>query len=495
MAITKKGGPQDFTPVYNPVNIYVDSTNKTKPSFRYVFDLYKVGTPTKIAETRGAPRPGDGYGISKLSKLLAPLVTRKFDPTELGTGSAEENYIRYELKVGEEFKESWAYSDYEYYGNPLSIYNGYTKLRQFSTTGALAHNYQVGDQITIVQNDGGATKPILTGLHTIVEIVDSWTVVIELTFAAVGSGPTIGGQVSYADGRRTITRNLLTIKGVAYNGAFTVPDFRVYNSSNYLLDAFTGSKNLLTTMPEQGLKIKDGADAWINFAQADETNFATYAYFENSNGDVFRKPILGALAFIRQFYAGTDSSGLGAITGTAPLVKANTEYYSFWIAGPLGQQTTKKYRFEIDRRCVIEDFEVLFEDRLGSFLPFAFQLRADKKTQVKRTEYLSELGDRLFHADPEKVTAWGHESYAEGMTTVNVEQDKDYDLRTNWMNRTEAEYYEEFVSAPNHLVKLDGLYYSCKLKTLQTTTQGVGTKKLVRKDLTIRLSNQDPINI
>ena len=102
MAITLEGRPQDFTPVYNPVNFYFDSDNKTNSGFRYVFDLYEQGVAEKISETRGAPRPVDGFGESFLSKLLSPLITRKFDPLNVTVQDAEEHYIRYELKVGAE---------------------------------------------------------------------------------------------------------------------------------------------------------------------------------------------------------------------------------------------------------------------------------------------------------------------------------------------------------------------------------------------------------
>ena len=486
MAITLEGRPQDFTPVYNPVNFYFDSDNKTNSGFRYVFDLYEQGVAEKISETRGAPRPVDGFGESFLSKLLSPLITRKFDPLNVTVQDAEEHYIRYELKVGEEYLLEWLYSDYEFYSGGASIYNGFVQLRQFTATSPNAHPFVIGDQINVIQDDGGALKPILTGLHTIVEIVDDWTVVIDMDFNAVGSGATVGGEITYADNKKLITRDLLVETGIAYNGAFGVQAFRVYDELPFILDGFNVNARLLTTVPFI-YKVGENADIWLNFGQGDSP-FTQLAYFVNSNGDVFRKSILDATKFIRQFYAGTDDTGLTLISGTAGLIKATTTYYEVYTADVGGNQTSKKYRFEIDRRCRIEETNVLFEDKLGSFIPIMFQLHTEKEIDVERLEYRERLGD----LDGGK---WTHDTQAEGMATANVTQDEGHLLRSNFMGRAELDYYTELIASPTVFIKLDGVFVSCKLKTLKTTTQGQGKRKIVRKDLSVMLSNQNPVNI
>lgn len=291
MAITLVGRPEDFTPVYNQVNFYVDSNKKNEKGFRYVFDLFDAETNVKLSETRGAPRPNDGFGESKLSRLLAPHVTRKFNPTELLSGSAEENYVRYKLQIGEEYVAQWSYDDYEFYNNSNSIYFGYVQLREFTTVPANAHDFSVGDQIDIVQSDGGALKPALSGLHTIVAIPNDWTIVIDLEFAVIGSGAAVAGDITFADNRKVVERNLLEETGVAYNGAFGVQEFRVLSSDIYKVNVVSPNRRILTTLPEAGFKVVPDADMWVNYVKADADFLvgAFYAYFENSNGDVFRK--------------------------------------------------------------------------------------------------------------------------------------------------------------------------------------------------------------
>ena len=569
MAITLKGRPQEFTPVYNPMNFFFDSTNKEEQGFRYVIEgclqditygpnvlvnsytnnggllqincnsshglivgdklelfqaslIYlgvhdvvqvvnatsiQVNTPyagsallgaeyiqkltieeEQLFEIRVAPRPEDGYGEAFISKLLAPLITRKFDPSNTSSQNAPENFLEYTLKVGEEYLFEWNYSDYEFHSDPSSQYNGYVKLRQFVTTVQNEHAFNVGDQINVTQNDGGALKPALTGLHTIVEIVDDWTIVIDMTFNVIGSGATVGGSITYADNRSIIFRGLLTLTGVCYNGAFNFLDFRGYNQDEYKLSVQSTTNKLLTTVPD-GFRISEKADAWINY-NADNVAFTRYVYFENSNGDIFRRNLGTDETFVRQFYAGAIQPTLSVVSGSLPLVKDNTEFYEFWTTDSAGNPTSKRYRFAIDRRCRIEEHSVLFEDRLGSFIPLMFQLHTEVTTTVERLEYKQKLGD-LNEVDEE----WQYNSYDEGYTTADVQETEQHLIRSNWMNRTEIEYFKELIGSPTTYININGVYISCKLKTLSTTTIGEGKRKLVRKELMIMMSNQNAVNI
>ena len=42
--------PYDFMPAYNTMRFLVNSTNKNKPGFKYVFDVYDSLTLDKIGE-------------------------------------------------------------------------------------------------------------------------------------------------------------------------------------------------------------------------------------------------------------------------------------------------------------------------------------------------------------------------------------------------------------------------------------------------------------
>lgn len=203
----------------------------------------------------------------------------------------------------------------------------------------------------------------------------------------------------------------------------------------------------------------------------------------------------GNTAYIWQFYAGTNDSALQLLTGTAGLIKPDTEWYEFYLTSFSGDQASVKYRVGIDRRCVIEEHIVLFEDRVGSFIPMAFQLHSEETTEYEREQYKQELGDLIVSGDPARPGRYGYNSYDEGMTTVSVLKSDTFLLRSNWMSRVEYEYFKELLGSPTTYLLLNGVYVSCKLETLSTMTRGRGSRKIVRKDLVVMLSNQDEVNI
>ena len=93
---------------------------------------------------------------------------------------------------------TWVYSDYQF--NTGGPFNAFVKLTTVGFTNLQHPNYQVGDWISINQSDGGVTKPALQGQFKIVEIVNSRTIVINLPFTSVGSGPAISGTITPLNG-------------------------------------------------------------------------------------------------------------------------------------------------------------------------------------------------------------------------------------------------------------------------------------------------------
>ena len=123
MAITYIGGhnTDNFTPAFNQVNYYFDSSNKNKEGFRYVVDLYVSGTATKIWEGRVAPRIGDGYAFIPLQGLLTKNGLLSFETNITTDGiDAKNSYLKFDLKIGEEYVEEFEYTNYGQFTGGLS---------------------------------------------------------------------------------------------------------------------------------------------------------------------------------------------------------------------------------------------------------------------------------------------------------------------------------------------------------------------------------------
>ncbi len=225
----------NFHPVYNPLVYGFDSTNKNQIGFRYVIDIYLAGTSTKIFEARVAPRPGDGYGYIDLSKILANYLSYDIDLTNTTSTAITNSYIKYDVKIGEEYQVAWTFTDTTFVAGNKTQLNGTT-----------APTYVAGDQI-IVNLTNPTYFPTVVGLQT-VESVSGNNVIIDLAFV---SSPTNPGTVAYADGRKTITRDLLTYSNqVAFNGALSPKEWPNYVASTYQITTTVSGQNkkLLTNL-------------------------------------------------------------------------------------------------------------------------------------------------------------------------------------------------------------------------------------------------------
>ncbi len=486
MAITYIGGhnTDNFTPAFNQVNYYFDSTNKNQIGFRYVVDLYLSGTSTKIWEGRIAPRIGDGYAFVPLQGMLSKQLSPEIDVTVNGS-NVPLNWYKFDLKIGEEFSTEWAYTNYGQYTGG-GTYDNYTKLYQSPTTAA--HTFVVGDKINVAQTDAGVIKPMLEGLFVVVAVPDVYTVVIDIPFSSVLTGATMGGAVKYSDNRKTITRNLNTQTATVYNGALSNADFLTVPNSKFKITVGSVTNRLLTDLPTTGFRSTLLQDIWLNVGNF-YTATAVYVYFLNDNWDLLKKPLnASALSAIRQIGVGANNLGsLTAEIGTAPLIKPETKYYDVYIGDSLGNQMTQMYRVEIDRRCAINSTELLFTDRMGSALSFAFQARQTEKFSIKRSGFNKALGGL-------SGGKWTYANTEGGRTTAGVTTDKEYILRSYWITDEQSVLFEQLLTSPFVLMKLDGTYYRVEIQDSEGTVERAENKPLIKKQITVKMANQNNIN-
>lgn len=471
MAVTFITEPKELTPAFNKVVFTVDSTNKNKEAFRYVVDVYLSGTTTKIHETRIAPRIGDGYGIIPLEKILQAYVSYTLSLTNTTSLDASGSFVEFDIKVGEEFIQEWEYDDYEFRSGNKTALN--------STT---AHTFVVGDAIQVKQDDP-TVKPMLEGLFIVTEVPNSTEVIIDIDFTNVGSGITVGGAVRYADNRTTITRNLATRTKAAFNGALSFVDFKNYLDTDYKLTGTSTSRKLLTDIPEREFYTSESALMFINFGQA-ESSTVDKVKFQNDNGDVFTKSVVsGAAKWVRQFAAGAGNMGDAGV-----IVNSSTKYYDFWLINSAGDQLTRKYRVTIDRRCVISETEFLFMDRKGSFIPFAFQLREYESGEIKREVYNRELGDV-------NGGAYTYNLEDVGETTTMVNLSKSWKFTTNWLNDEMSVLYEQLLTSPIVLAKINGNWLRVTVLENSFTVDRMKNKRSIKKTVTVKMSNETNINV
>ena len=495
MAQTLIASPEVFSPAYNPLKFIVDSTNKNKSGFRYIFDIYLSGTSTKIGEYKVMPIYGTGYGEQDLSKLIQTKVTWTLDTTATSSFEAVGSYYDFDVKVGEEYVAEYSYT------SSLSNNGGNVQINVTNT-------FAIGDQVIITQVDGGLANPQLEGLHTVISATGS-TVVVNVAWSTI-TNATIDGVVKYADNRKVITRDITIVSGRrVYNGAVSHIDWIGYDGDQYTMDGVT--KEFVTNQP-QSFHATIGQDIWFNGRTRSGSKFV----FQNDAGELFTKPV-SALPTYTQTGIGPNNTGtLTAVSGTLPLIKPSTKYYDVWYDNSLtvGSQDSQKYRINIDDRKLIEEYHLLFLDRMGSWSSFACQLRSYERIDITREMYNKQIEG---YVNGSKQWTYGVEEF--GFHYFNPNIIRSMDLNTNWMTERMGQYFEELMSSPMTYLKLVRYLADetgelmgieddeCVGRIPESTTyvpvmvtnntyeiQKQRNKNLIRQSLNVRFSNQDNIN-
>jgi hypothetical protein len=466
MAVSAVVVPENNTPAYNPIVHWVDSTNKNETGFKYVVDVYDASA-TKIAEYRVAPRIDDGYGVIDLSKLLQSQVTKDLNLSNTTYYDASNCYFKYDVKFGEEYNASYAYTGF---GNS----GGYVQLTGFSS-----HPFAVGDQIDLTE--GTPTNALLDGLHTVTAVAAT-TVTLDILYADLVSPSSTAGEIIYADNRKSITRDLLTYTGrYVFNGALPWLDFRTYSAQ------YNNSALFLANVPSN-FYIRDDADAFLHFH--DGTGATRRFFFENSNGDTFYKDVTSTAAeWIVGASCGAGNLGsLTTVSGTPPLIQSDTTYYDVTIVDGTNTPLSNTIRFNLDLTCEIESFDILFMDRLGSWMPFSFTLKAFENGTITKSEYNQD------NQGSASGTDWTYETTDRGMKVLTVDVNKQFTLNTNWMTLEMNQYFEELLTSPETYIKIDGTYQACIIKENSFETTRQRGRKLIRKTIKVELANRDSIN-
>jgi len=479
MAITKIAEPYSFTPAYNPIKFIYKSTNSNNLGFKYIYDIYESGTANKIAEYRVLPEFSTGNGIIDLTKLLQAKVTFNLKETAPVAYTAFNSYYKYDVKVGEEYLTFISYTF------ALTSSSGKVQVN-------VANSFAVGDQVTIAQADLGVANPQLEGLFTVISAT-AISFVVNSSFSAV-TNVNIDGTVTYSDNRKTITRNVVTnLNHYVFNGAFRWVDFPSYLPGTYALN---GANDLFFT--NQPLEFSATLSQDI-IAQVYSNNGLTDTmYFKNSDGDIFTKNVtLGSV--LGHVPVGPNNVGsLTVVSGSLPLIKPTTEYYTYWYDRGAGQVSTM-YQVNIDRRIRGEEYSILFLDRMGSWSSFAFTLANYETGNVTRELFSKDVQGYI------SGTMWNYKTTDRGLSNVYTSVDKSIELNGNYMSEDMAAYFEELVSSPVTYIKYSNyaedcdtpssdLYISCNVTTSNFSIFKQKNKNLIRQSINITFANKDLVN-
>jgi hypothetical protein len=467
MATTIIAQPQVLMPAYNPIKYIIDNTNKNEPGFRYIFSIYPAGSNTLIAQYRVLPVFSTGYGEQDISRLMQSLVT--YNETGIDGGApynSSESWYLYDVDLGYEFIDNIDYTD------PLTIDGLNTNIAY------TAHGFQVGDQVLIVQADGGVANPALEGLHTVIyAAANNFTV--NVLWSTI-TDANINGNVSYADQRKTqvlddeVIEDQEVFNG-AYNNNINITDSNAFPSASYLGTMNPYGRLMTSNLPTDGSVAPsafEGAQFYYNLKVYGAYNYEIEWYDMDGN-------LLDNASF------SPASDGIYAVF-VGPTGSVTEDYYvSIFSDGPTANSF---YYFKYDNRCAINDQQLIYLDRMGSWQSFAFQLRTYEKGQITREQYNQHIDGQVVSAE------WVGKELQKGFRTYNTNVTKTFDLNTNWMSQYDATRFQELLTSPQVYYYSDNYYCACVVESSSFEVFSQKNKKLIKQSVTIRLAQQDPIN-
>ena len=483
--IIAQASAQPLMPAYNPIKYIYSSTNVLLGGFKYIFDVYESGTLNKIAEYRVMPTYGTGFGEIDLSKLLQSFVSYDLNLTNTSVYNATDSHYKYDLHVGEEYLTTTTYI------NALTQSGVNVQINVVNT-------FVAGDQINITQADLGVANPNLEGLFTVLSVGPGF-LVVNSPWANV-TNPNIDGDITYADGRKTVTRNLLNDNNnFVFNGAFKWVDWPSYNYQDYRLNGIFDK--FLTTFPSKNRNMYAtlSQDMWVDAVANGSPTAPDTMVFENDGGNIFEK-VVTALDHVSGISVGPNNFGvLTLVFGTGLLIEPTTEYYDFHYERN-GAVSSATYRINIDRRIRTTEYSILFLDKLGSWGSFAFTLNSYEKGTVTREQFNRDVAGYI-----NGVNQWSYDLTDRGMTNTYVSTDTTIDLATDFMTMDMATYFTELISSPFTFVKQASYevdcdnpvstdYISCNIMTSDFQVYNQRNKNLIKQNVTIKLANNDIIN-
>jgi hypothetical protein len=468
MSTTIIAEPQQLMPAYNPIKYIIDNTNKNEPGFRYIFTIYSAAAShipaNVVAQYKVLPEFGTGYGEQDISKLMQSLVT--FDESGIGVSvpyNVSESWYQYDVDLGFEFVDN------EFYSAALADLSGNVQITINS------HPFIVGDQIIISQQSTGpADNPALEGLHTVLSVTAN-NFTVNVLFSTI-TNINANGDITYADKRKTITLDdELIIDKEVFNGAYNLfinnYDNTPFNSVAYL---GTSGTLLMTSNPYPQ-----------SFAPSTFVSALFYYNLRVYAGDTYTVEWydMDSNPLDSQTFTPAADGIYAVFVGPTALVAEDyiVQIYSASFASEL-------YYFTYDNRCAINEQQLIYLDRMGSWQSFAFQLKTYEKGQITREQYNQ-------HIDGQVVsTEWVGVVLQKGFRTYNTNVTKTFELNTNYMDQTDANRFQELLTSPQVYYYSSDKFCACIIENNTFEVFRQRNKNLIKQSVTIRLAQQDPIN-
>jgi len=424
-----------------------------------------------------------------------------------GIGAATGAYVGYTVTFAEEFRPQWDFKANVASGNNISFLSDVDPNTFFN----------VGDVITITQNPG-YTNPSYNGNAIITAIVfngqlGDWQLVINKAKAVATAGSE-GGVMNLSNYRnQSFDIEIISDYKIAFNGVKDFVDYLSWDSDIYYDKDLQPPNPLkfLTTLPVKSglgtvaspylLEYNLRRNSYLQLNAQNLMKGVTSVYgkswislkVEGDNANYFIREVTGSVSSADIF-----SFGLGVeqinnsedvyvvdITTTPPSYKLATQPIisstakSYTVFGKVEPATggidIGGYKIVLEDACSkYEDIQLVFMDKLGSFVPYHFDMVNKQNKTVSRTNYQTDYGNYASSANN-----WTHNSYDRGVSNLDVVVTDVFTINSNWVSQAVSNFLMELVSSPQVFWKKE----SGELVAVNLTIGSVERKQVINDQL------------
>lgn len=426
MAINILKNPQNLTPAYNDVRFVVESDRSFLNKFLYEVD---INIDNNTIYTLKTPNNQFDVGNIDISKVISNEVTHDFDPDSVEFNIATHSIAKYDLNI----QESWF---------PEINFN------TILSSGGLV-NYISGSASYLDVNDQIYIKPdnifdqTLKGFATVSgtsSVGSAFYVETDQPTNLPGGFYTYSGTIHLKNFDRKRISKPTTSERYVFNGGLSYEDFIDWDYTIY--EAQSGGGEFLTKVPNN-YEVRRDSRMLLN-AYTDQSLLLNQLRVTTINGSyTIDNPYSNITSNYKrrlmQIGVGpwnlNNSPNVTPLGGaTLPIIQSNVNEYSIRVNASTFPTSINSMTFKINDKCTrYEKIQLIFLDKLGSFIPFTFDLVSRKNTNIRRVRHRNS-----YSIYPNSTNDYSND-FRGAIDITNTLTDT-YIVTSNWVNQETSNF-------------------------------------------------------
>jgi len=396
------------------------------------------------------------------------------------TSTVKNNISKYQIRQGEQYEVIFT-------STTSFNYLGYAAFSSATNT----HIYQVGDVINITQG-GAALNPQYNGTHTVNYVPNTKTFAIDVDYGVADL--TISATSTYNDSRATEFPLYSSSTIYAFNGAIKHNDYINYAASSYTMLTSSSNAKFLSNIPS-GYTFDLNNRAYLNFFTTQTPTGSTKnLVIQRNDGAIFKIANTGTTVGGQMVGVGPYNLNNATLSsGSQPVLSSSANSYSVWLESSASTRISEVKTFSLYENCSANkytQYQLLFVDRLGSWISFNFDLASKKKLDINRKEYKQSVGS--YNPSTNK---WSYSVSDRGRAIYDTTIKESITVNSNYIDSQEVgDYLSELFSSPSvYHIDDNGNILPIIITDSSFVYKFKNTDKLINYTLTFEYANGESV--